>query len=110
MAENDQESFFMSESLKDILDKDDLLQAAIEEKAKSGNETVLLGKFSKLSLLDETLTVVTDQKTAKLLLQSPLTDFTYQFMDETWVLSASKLSVKQLSNDFEITLAITGRR
>lgn len=110
MAENDQESFFMSESLKDILDKDDLLQAAIEEKAKSGDETVLLGKFSKLSLLDETLTVVTDQKTVKLLLQSPLTDFTYQFMDETWVLSASKLSVKQLSNDFEITLAITGRR
>jgi hypothetical protein len=108
--QSDEEGFFVSDSLKDILDKEDLLQISIEEKAKVGDEVEVVGKFLKLSMSENTFAIVTDRKMVKVLLQNPLTEFTHQFMDETWLLSAASMGVKQLANDFEVTLAITGRR
>jgi len=110
VEQNNEEGFFVSDSLKDILDRDDLLQISVETQAKSGEETSVPGKFLKLSLTEGTFTIITDRKMVKVLLQNPLTSFTHQFMDETWILSSANMQVKQNVDDFEVTLSITGRR
>lgn len=111
MTENDQENFFASDSLKGILEKDDLIQSTIESQIKSGKETILVGKFVKLSLNELTFTVSSDNKMAKILLGNPHITFLFEYMDETWLLSSKSLMIEsKKEGQLHLTLAIMGRR
>lgn len=110
MTEAEHESFFVSESLRDILDKDDLVESSIELQAKEESKTSLLGKFVKLSLAAGTMTVSVSSGMAKILLQNPMTEFHFSFMDEVWQLSSAGLEISSRQNgELHVTLAVTGR-
>lgn len=111
MIENDQENFFVSESLKDVLDRDDLIQEYIDRQAETGEETILLGKIVQISLGESSFTVLIENEMVKTLLKNPETTFSFRFMDETWLLSASSLKIDFKPNgSIHATLTITGRR
>ena len=110
MTEAEHESFFVSDSLRDNLDEDALLEASVELQAKENNETTLLGKFVKLSLSSDTLTASVSSAMAKVLLQNPMAEFHFSFMDEEWLLSSSNLEISSQQNgELHVTLAIRGR-
>ena len=111
MSENSKESFFMSDSLKDIIDKESLADGIIEQQVREENEIEIHGKFLSMSMKESIITIEVSAKTAKALLFNDSKTYTFSFMDEVWLLNSLGMSLHRLENGaFKVTLFIEGRK
>ena len=106
-----QDSFFVSDSLKDILSQDDALEQAFDIKAKKDSDVKLIGKVVMLDLDAMKAEVDTTQKAVQSMLENPNTLFYAEFLGETLVLDASRMKVKlEDSGRAKALLPVTERK
>lgn len=104
------DNFFVSDSLKDIIDEQLLLDEFFKQQLDSSSSANLTGKFESVDLRLELMTLEISSKVAKVLLGNPDKVFTISFMDEKWVLSSEGMKLQQCKDGkFHATLKITDR-
>lgn len=111
MDEVSSDNFFFSESLKDILDQQVLLENAINEMIKQEGAVEIVGNFISMSMKDNTMILEISPKVAKFLLTNNNETYAFSFMDEMWILKASNLSLEKFDGEkFKATLDIEARK
>ena len=111
MNDNEGEVFFVSDVLKDILDKDALAENFMDSQVKSENEIEILGKFVDLSMKDSLMTLEVTPAMARILLFNDEKTYIFSFMNEVWKLNSLGMKLKQCENSkFKATICIVGRK
>jgi len=104
------DNFFVSDSLKDIIDEQLLLDEVFKQQLNSSLPADLAGNFESIDLKLELMTLEISSSVAKALLSNADKVFTFSFMDEKWVLCASGMKLQQCKDGkFHATFKITDR-
>ena len=104
MMTNEHDSFFVSESLKDILDEQAILESNFEINASEHQEVELLGTFVYMSLEKSQMKIEVTSKVAKVLLDNPDTTFLFDFMERKWRLFSDQLELSMEEGKMYATL------
>lgn len=111
MNDSPQDSFFVSESLKDILDQEALIESSMELLAKNQNEIELLGSFMSIDMKHSSMSLEVSSKVAKVLLFNTENTYTFPFMEHVWLLNSEGMRLEQReSGKFKATLNIEGKK
>ena len=104
-----QDSFFISDSLRELFDEQTLIENSMSIDAQDSDKVNLIAGFVSLSLADSELTVSVSPTVAKALLKNGSTTFVFSFMDEKWELTSDKMRLRQMNDSkFHATLNIVG--
>ena len=105
------DNFFVSDSLKDVLNAEMLTESSFNSQVQESGETPLSGNFVSLSLSEHKMILAVSQKVAKSLLRNPDTQFAISFMDEIWSLTSSEMKLRlDKEGTYHVTLSIIDRR
>ena len=105
------DSFFMSDSLKDVIDEQMLSDESFGTQVTNFDSAMLPADFVSFSLVENTMTVEVTQKIAKVLLSNPRNQFSFSFMEEMWFLSSERMKLRQeKEGKYHATLQIIDRR
>lgn len=105
------DSFFVSDSLKDVIDEQMLIDVSVDMQVQEFGETDISGNFVALSLAEKLMTLEVNQKIVKSLLANPHASFTISFMNEIWILSSEDMKLKhEKEGKYHATLRIIDRR
>jgi hypothetical protein len=112
MNEASSENFFFSDSLKDLIDQQSILNESIIETMKDEGAVKVVGKFLSRSMKDDTMSLEVSSKIAKFLLMNPKEVYAFAFMDDVWLLNSKGIFLEQCSDGekFKATLSIEGRQ
>ena len=105
------ESFFVSDSLKDLIDEQLLMDEEFKKQLDTASNIDIAGKFVSVELDKNLMTLEVNQKIAKALLANSQASFVFSFMEENWFLSPHDMKLHQdKDGKYYATLQITDRQ
>ena len=89
------DNFFVSDSLKDVIDEQLLMDEEFKKQLSDSSTVGISGKFVSVELSKNLMTLEVTQKIAKAMLGNFHTSFVFSFMEEEWTLSSEGMKLHQ---------------